>query len=1178
MKTIKTMLLVLFALGVFSGNAQINCGILQPYFYSANNPNGVPVFHDTTTYAQGWQPVSYFWDFGDGSSSNLASPSHVFQPGVFNVCMTVTAQLQGSSITCVDTFCKTYSNCNGIVVATFTYSNLGNGQIQFSGNGSSNYPPLTYSWDFGDGSTSTSQNPAHTFTNGSYQVCLTVTSSNGCSASYCSNVSVTNNLCGSLSAGLSASNPTATAVILNSTTTGTNANTLYQWYADGVALNNPGPNSSYTLTGVSTGYHTYCLYVYANANTFCDSSCITYYVQNGTNSCATANASFNATSGNGTVTATSNSSGVPNGAQYQWFISGPYNASTPLSAGMMTVQWNNLPSGTYNVCLYIWSSNQAWCDSTCQTISVQNSNPCAGINSQFTYTNQGNLYTFTGTNANSNNQLIWKVNGVSVGQGNTFSYTFPTSPASVTYTVCHVVSIPGTVCIDSTCSAVVVSGNGGNPCLNFSASVNTNVDPNGIATMYAVPNGGSQPFTFAWSNGVTTQSFNPTSTGIYCVTVYDNNQCSAAACDSFFAGNPCNLNVVVYTQSTSAPYVLIANATGGTAPYTYVWSNGSSTSNILTVTAPGVYCMSVVDANGCVADACYTVQGTTLPTDTICGVVFNDLNGNGVQDAGEPGIAGAYIYVGNYPAYTDSFGHYVTVVPAGTYNVMYCPQGGNSVTVPVYSSAGTLNNCPSYPVSIAGTGGSHCGYNFGIQNNNVSICGTIFFDANNNNVQDNGETGIGSVHVYITRSNGTVYHAYTSQSGQYCVTVPAGNYTITMSNGNFQACVSTPQNISVAATTAGQSYNNNNFATYCQPGICNLYISVTPHTTVTAGFPAWYDVQVCNIGTSVSSGTVNFFYDNTLVFDNASPVQTSLNASTRTVSWALNNLLPGDCEYYWINFDALTNIQLNQFVFTLVNVTPASGCNDVNTTNNVDTVHQAVTGSWDPNNKLAFTTNTETNPAQHWISTIEPNQRIEYVVNFQNTGTAPAVNVVIVDEIAADLDPTSFEFLGSSHGCFVTRTGNMLNFQFPQIMLPDSTNDEPNSHGFVKFAVNALANLPEGTVIADDAAIYFDYNDAVITNESEVLLIGLSAIDDMASSATVVVAPNPMNQFAEIRISSLQEGFKFVVTDLTGRVVSENFSDSNNLMFDRNNLSAGIYTYQVVQNGKASAKGKLVIQ
>ena len=148
------------------------------------------------------------------------------------------------------------------------------------------------------------------------------------------------------------------------------------------------------------------------------------------------------------------------------------------------------------------------------------------------------------------------------------------------------------------------------------------------------------------------------SAGNYSFTVTDANGCTSTTTGS--VSEPTTLQASSSAGSidcNGGTTTVTVSATGGTAPYSYIWSNGSSTSNILTVTAPGVYCMSVVDANGCVASACYTVQGSTLPTDTICGVVFNDLNGNGVQDAGEPGIAGAYIYVGNYPAYTDSFGH-----------------------------------------------------------------------------------------------------------------------------------------------------------------------------------------------------------------------------------------------------------------------------------------------------------------------------------------------------------------------------------------------------------------------------------------------------------------------------------------------------------------------------------------
>ncbi|MBS1611278.1 MAG: T9SS type A sorting domain-containing protein, partial [Bacteroidetes bacterium] len=49
-------------------------------------------------------------------------------------------------------------------------------------------------------------------------------------------------------------------------------------------------------------------------------------------------------------------------------------------------------------------------------------------------------------------------------------------------------------------------------------------------------------------------------------------------------------------------------------------------------------------------------------------------------------------------------------------------------------------------------------------------------------------------------------------------------------------------------------------------------------------------------------------------------------------------------------------------------------------------------------------------------------------------------------------------------------------------------------------------------------------------------------------------------------------------TDLTGRVVSEGIASSNTFIFDRGSLSSGLYTYQIIQNNKAVANGKLVIQ
>jgi uncharacterized repeat protein (TIGR01451 family) len=211
------------------------------------------------------------------------------------------------------------------------------------------------------------------------------------------------------------------------------------------------------------------------------------------------------------------------------------------------------------------------------------------------------------------------------------------------------------------------------------------------------------------------------------------------------------------------------------------------------------------------------------------------------------------------------------------------------------------------------------------------------------------------------------------------------------------------------------------------------------------------------------------------------------------------------------------------------------------------------------------------------VSSINAYQKIEYIVNFQNTGTAPAVNVVILDELASDLEEGTFTFLGSSHPCIVTRTGKNVNYKFSNIMLPDSTNDEPNSHGFVKFTIDAKNGLAAGYKILDEAAIYFDFNEPVITNESEITFIDVNSIDEVVKT-NVIVAPNPMSDYAMFKLSDNSENFRLIVTDLMGRQVADILSIGNTIGFDRNGLASGFYAFQILQNNKQVVQGKLVMQ
>jgi len=108
---------------------------------------------------------------------------------------------------------------------------------------------------------------------------------------------------------------------------------------------------------------------------------------------------------------------------------------------------------------------------------------------------------------------------------------------------------------------------------------------------------------------------------------------------------------------------------------------------------------------------------------------------------------------------------------------------------------------------------------------------------------------------------------------------------------------------------------------------------------------------------------------------------------------------------------------------------------------------------------------------------------LEYLVRFQNEGSAPATNVIIHDTLDANLDEATFEVIDTSHPLTELQlTGDReLIWSFLGINLPDSTTNEPASHGFVRFRIEPKAGVTEGTIITNTAAIVFDLEDPVVT-------------------------------------------------------------------------------------------------
>jgi uncharacterized repeat protein (TIGR01451 family) len=135
--------------------------------------------------------------------------------------------------------------------------------------------------------------------------------------------------------------------------------------------------------------------------------------------------------------------------------------------------------------------------------------------------------------------------------------------------------------------------------------------------------------------------------------------------------------------------------------------------------------------------------------------------------------------------------------------------------------------------------------------------------------------------------------------------------------------------------------------------------------------------------------------------------------------------------------------------------------------------------SYDPNDKLV-------SPAgvteHHYTPT---GRALDYTIRFQNTGTDYAYRVVVVDTLSDHLDISTFKMNVTSHPYKLSVSGKgkpVLTITFDNIMLPDSNQNEPKSHGYIKFSIRPKSDLAEKIRIENFADIFFDYNEPVRTN------------------------------------------------------------------------------------------------
>lgn len=456
--------------------------------------------------------------------------------------------------------------------------------------------------------------------------------------------------------------------------------------------------------------------------------------------------------------------------------------------------------------------------------------------------------------------------------------------------------------------------------------------------------------------------------------------------------------------------------------------------------------------------------------------------------------AGSSCETGQFPPLEISL--YPSLIPSPTYqwtpsSLFETPQTPESNVLPL-----SENTWATFTYDVPLTSGCTISDSLLISLPDNTVLLTVFLDENNNGLFDESEV---TVPYFQVNADG-LGTMFTNAYGQILTTLDEAT-SFEVNVDTWQWNLTTPSLINV---------DENGWQGYA----LEYFIGINP----TANLSTQIEVALegltgdCNTTSNTHASVFNEgnFYPGGQIQIQLDPLYTYVSSSPEPISTA-NNLLVFDVPAlnYHELFDASIIIQNpDENAFGEITSHHITGYYYISSETlsdalDTDSVSHEIICAYDPNIKITQTGIGEFND-------IAANTPLEYTIQFQNIGNAEAETVSITDELSDLLNVATIQPISWSHDFTLHVEGNLATFTFAQINLPGIEQDPIASQGFVRFRIQQMPDLSEGTIITNTATIIFDENSPIVTNTTT-NRIPISIGVEESYHSPLGVYPNPTN-------------------------------------------------------------------